>query len=123
MKGPSAAGFGVGWGEGGQASVPRGKDPAARFRGFSWGNVVHGALAFAAEGHDRDELRGAFRDLLVEHGRPVDDHGEPLELLELLRLVDRVRGSDLWSRAARASRCLIEIPVALREGAEHDGSM
>lgn len=87
-----------------------------RFRGFSWGSVVHGALAVASEGHDPDALRVAYRSLLVEHDRPVDDHGDPLELVELTELVDAVRGSDLWARARRASRVLTEIPLALRDG-------
>jgi ATP-dependent helicase/nuclease subunit A len=109
-------------------SSSRGEDPgspvhaggasSSRFRGFSWGSVVHGALAFAAEEHGGVELRDACRDLLVEHGRPVDDHGEPIELQELLTLVERVRGSEVWSRAADASRRLTEIPIALREGAK-----
>ncbi len=89
---------------------------ASRFRGFSWGSVVHGALAVASEGHDPDALRAAYRSLLVEHGRPVDDHGDPLELVELTELVDAVRESDVWARAVRASRVFTEIPLALRDG-------
>lgn len=89
---------------------------ASRFRGFSWGSVVHGALAVASEGHDPDALRAAYRSLLVEHGRPVDDHGDPLELVELTELVDAVRESDVWARAGRASRVFTEIPLALRDG-------
>jgi hypothetical protein len=100
---------------GAQPTEPR---PAARaaYRGFSWGGVVHGALAVAAEETDPEVLRSAFRGLLVEHGRPLDDHGDPVELLELLDMVRAVRASDIWARAARAERRFTEIPLSLREG-------
>jgi ATP-dependent exoDNAse (exonuclease V) beta subunit len=50
---------------------------------------------------------------LVEYERPVDDHGEPLELEELAELVRAVQGSELWSRAMRAERVLAEVPFAV----------
>jgi ATP-dependent helicase/nuclease subunit A len=58
-------------------------------------------------------LRGACRALLLEHGRPLDDHGEPRELEELLALVRSVRASDLWVRAASAGMVLAEVPFAV----------
>jgi ATP-dependent helicase/nuclease subunit A len=57
---------------------PRDEAPAgveARFRGYSWGSAVHGALAAAATDDSEVGLRAACRALLVEHGRPLDDHG------------------------------------------------
>ncbi|MCG6955764.1 MAG: UvrD-helicase domain-containing protein [Gemmatimonadetes bacterium] len=86
-------------------------DPGA-FRGYSWGSAVHGALATAANGATERRLRAACRSLLVENGRPLDDHGEPLELEELLALVRAVRASTLWARAAASDRVLTEVPFA-----------
>jgi ATP-dependent helicase/nuclease subunit A len=88
--------------------------PGVEFRGFSWGSAVHGALAAAADESSHEGLRATCRDLLVEHGRPVDDHGEPLELRELLDLVRTVHGSELWTRAQAAERRLVEVPFAAR---------
>ena len=95
-------------------------DSAARerattgFRGFSWGSAVHGGnLAAAASDPDPAGLRATCRDLLVENERPVDDHGEPMELAELLDLVSAVRSSELWQRAQRAERMLSEVPFAV----------
>lgn len=85
---------------------------AGRMRGFSWGSAVHGALAAAARGPSEEQLRAACRDLLVEHGRPLDDHGEPVELRELIDLVRTVESSELWARAARANRMFAEIPFS-----------
>jgi len=82
------------------------------FRGYAWGSAVHGALAAAAEDDSEVTLRAACRALLVEHGRPLDDHGEPREVEELLALVRSVRASDLWRRAAAAGRLLVEVPFA-----------
>jgi ATP-dependent helicase/nuclease subunit A len=92
-------------------------DPPVRsaegFRGYSWGSAVHGALAAAAADDAEVPLRAACRALLVEHGRPVDDHGEPTELEELVALVRSVRTSELWRRAASAGRVLAEVPFAV----------
>ena len=114
---------------GGRERAPGGSHPPAPpeqgFRGFSWGSAVHGALAAAAAGTaegeareeiragaDADALRRRLRDLLVEHERPLDDHGEPVELTELLDLVRAVRASELWRRARAADHVLAEIPFA-----------
>ena len=83
------------------------------FRGFSWGSAVHGALAAAATGTEGAALRAMCRDLLVQNDRPLDDHGEPSELAELLKLVEAVQASDLWARAQKADRMLSEVPFAL----------
>ncbi len=82
------------------------------FRGYSWGSAVHGALAAAAADDSEITLRAACRGLLIEHGRPLDDHGEPREVEELLALVRSVRASELWRRAAAAGRVLVEVPFA-----------
>ncbi|HSG09498.1 MAG TPA: UvrD-helicase domain-containing protein, partial [Longimicrobiales bacterium] len=58
--------------------VPAAEPPAPgaeRFRGYSWGSAVHGALAAAAADDAEVPLRAACRALLVEHGRPLNDHG------------------------------------------------
>ena len=92
-------------------AVPE-RGPAAGFRGFSWGSAVHGALAAGASAPDPEALRATCRDLLVENGRPLDDHGEPVELAELVTLVGAVQGSELWARARRAEHMLAEVPFA-----------
>lgn len=96
--------------------VPEGRAASADeddFRGFSWGSSVHGALAVAATDPSKEALRAACRNLLVENQRPLDDHGEPAELTELLELVRAVRRSDLWARAEAAEHTLAEVPFAL----------
>ena len=82
------------------------------FRGFAWGNVVHAALAAAASEPSADALYATCRDLLIEYDRPLDDHGDPVELDELLELVNRIRASDLWIRAQGAERVLAEVSFA-----------
>jgi ATP-dependent helicase/nuclease subunit A len=82
-------------------------------RGFSWGSAVHGALAAAARAPGVEPLRATCRDLLVEHGRPLDDHGEPTEIEELTRLVRAVQASDLWARAMRAERMMSEVAFSV----------
>jgi ATP-dependent helicase/nuclease subunit A len=104
----------------GETPTARGRDPASELRGFSWGSVVHGALAAAAGTPDPDAVRATCRDLLVEHGRPLDDHGEPTELVELVSLVGSVQRSSLWDRARRAERMLAEVPFAAPAAAVPD---
>ena len=87
--------------------------PVEEFRGFSWGSAVHGALAAAARAPGVEPLRATCRDLLVEHGRPLDDHGEPLEVDELTGLVRAVQASELWTRAIRAERVLSEVSFSV----------
>ena len=87
------------------------------YRGFSWGSVVHGALAVAAVDAPPEVLRATCRDLLVEYERPLDDLGEPIELAELLQAVEAVCASELWSRAQQAEKMMIEVPFAV----QHEG--
>jgi ATP-dependent helicase/nuclease subunit A len=82
-------------------------------RGYAWGSAVHGALAAAARAPGGEALRATCRDLLVENGRPLDDHGDPLELAELVDLVRGVQASELWTRAMRSERVLSEVSFAL----------
>ncbi len=95
--------------------------PDPEYRGRSWGSVVHGALEAAARGAAGDDLRRISRGLLLELERPVSG-SEPVELDELLQLVESVRSSSLWTRAAAADRWLSEVPFAYRdeEGRFHD---
>ncbi|HKJ01415.1 MAG TPA: UvrD-helicase domain-containing protein, partial [Longimicrobiales bacterium] len=104
-------------GPGSESGPESSPDPSAagsgRFRGYSWGSAVHGALAASADDDAELALRAACRSLLVGHGRPLDDHGEPTELEELVALVRSVRASALWRRAAQAGRVLTEVPFAV----------
>ena len=86
-------------------------------RGFSWGSVVHGALAAAAVDPPLELLRTTCRDLLREYQRPLDDLGEPIELTELLQAVEAVRASELWTRAQEADKMMVEVPFAV----QHEG--
>ena len=86
-------------------------------RGFSWGSVVHGALAAAAVDPTPELLRTTCRDLLREYQHPLDDLGEPIELTELLQAVEAVRASELWTRAQEADKMMVEVPFAV----QHEG--
>jgi len=90
--------------------------PDPEYRGRSWGSVVHGALDAAARGMSGAQLRGLSRGLLLELERPVIG-GEPVELDELVQLVETVRASTLWRRAEAAERSLSEVPFAYRDDA------
>jgi ATP-dependent exoDNAse (exonuclease V) beta subunit len=92
-------------------------DRGENSRGFSWGSVVHGALAAAAVDSPPEFLRGTCRDLLREYQRPLDDLGEPIELTELLQVVGAVRASELWTRALEADKMMVEVPFAV----QHEG--
>jgi ATP-dependent exoDNAse (exonuclease V) beta subunit len=107
---PEAVGDGVGRDR--EASAG-GEDGRETFRGYSWGSAVHGALAAAADDPSETRLVASCRDFLLEHGRPVDDHGDPVELQELVELVHAVRASELWRRAERSERRLAEVPFAV----------
>jgi ATP-dependent helicase/nuclease subunit A len=96
-----------------KGSAADGEGNEGPLRGYAWGSAVHGALALAAGDPGEEALRAACRDLLVEHGRPLDERGEPTELLELLALVRSVRSSEVWGRARSADRMLVEVPFAV----------
>ncbi|HYW09211.1 MAG TPA: UvrD-helicase domain-containing protein, partial [Longimicrobium sp.] len=87
--------------------------PGAAGRGAEWGTAVHHALEAAARGASGNALRVVCRAALVDAERPMDDHGEPAELDELLTLVGSVLASPVWARAAAAEHRLAEVPFAL----------
>lgn len=84
--------------------------------GFEWGSVVHAVLAVAGEGTRGEALARLARELLVEYERPVDATGAPTELESLLALVEAVRGSELWERAAASRERHGEIPFVVNRG-------
>ncbi len=76
-------------------------------RGLTWGRVLHAVLEAAM----RDEaapLPLVAANALAEEERPAE------ELSEVLRVAEAVRSSELWTRARRAKRRLVEVPFALR---------
>jgi ATP-dependent helicase/nuclease subunit A len=83
-------------------------------RGTDWGTAVHDALLAAARGLAGARLRSFCRTRLIGLGRGVDADGEPVELAELLQIVDSVLASPLWKRAQKAVPMLVETPFALR---------
>jgi ATP-dependent helicase/nuclease subunit A len=87
--------------------------PSREGRGMEWGVVVHRTLEAAARGMAGAALEAAARGYLRDAERPLDAHGEPEELPELLGLVAGIRGSALWARAARAERLFAEMPFAV----------
>jgi ATP-dependent helicase/nuclease subunit A len=82
-------------------------------RGAEWGRAVHRALEVAGRGADTYPLRRACRDILLDEERPVNSHGEPEELDELVASIESLRRSPLWRRASDASELLVEVPFAL----------
>ncbi len=90
-------------------------------RGYEWGSAVHGTLAAAAQGVEGKALELVARALLVEHERPLDEHGAPAELGELMSLVAGVRESELWRRAEQADMRQPEVPFALERPADNGG--
>ncbi|HSJ32303.1 MAG TPA: UvrD-helicase domain-containing protein [Longimicrobiales bacterium] len=87
---------------------------AAAARGTEWGTAVHDALLAAGRGLTGDDLRAAVRNVLIGCDRTVGVDGEPVELEELLGIVEAVRGSDVWRRAQAAEQTLVEVPFAVR---------
>ena len=83
-------------------------------RGTEWGTIVHEALRHAGLGVTGASLHTICRTLLVGNGRELDPAGEPVELNELLQILNSVRASALWQRASASTRMLVEAPFALR---------
>jgi ATP-dependent helicase/nuclease subunit A len=82
-------------------------------RGPEWGDAVHLTLHAAANGIEGDALRRSARNALLVAGCPADAQGEPLWLDDLLALVEGMRTSSLWARAAAAQRVLYEVPFEI----------
>jgi ATP-dependent helicase/nuclease subunit A len=83
-------------------------------RGLSWGRVLHAVLDVAMRDEGLD-LSAVAANLLAEEERPA------AELSEVLRVVAAVRSSELWARARRAKRRLVEVPFTLRVTPEEIG--
>ncbi|HUF49312.1 MAG TPA: PD-(D/E)XK nuclease family protein, partial [Longimicrobiales bacterium] len=82
-------------------------------RGTEWGTAVHDALEAAARGRAGALLVDELRNILIAHERPLDATGTPLELEELLRIVESVRQSAVWRRAHASPHMLVEVPFAM----------
>jgi ATP-dependent helicase/nuclease subunit A len=82
--------------------------------GPEWGNAAHVTLQAAARGLADEALRVVARNALLFANCPVDAHGEPIWLGELIALVQAMRASELWQRAHAARRVLYEIPFELQ---------
>ncbi|MDQ3604818.1 MAG: PD-(D/E)XK nuclease family protein, partial [Gemmatimonadota bacterium] len=88
-------------------------ETSAEARGPEWGRAVHQALELAARGVLGHALRLACRGFLVDEGRPQNDHGNPLELDELLGLVDALQRSAVWRRSRVALQVVVEAPFVV----------
>jgi len=75
-------------------------------KGTSWGRVLH-RLFEAMLRDERLDIRLYAENLLK------DEERDPVELSELLRVVESVRASSLWSRVKAADERYVEIPFAL----------
>ena len=80
--------------------------PAAGEHGTEWGTVIHFLLETALREPGRD-LSGQARAALREQGLP------PARASEALALVAAVQASEIWRRAARADRLLVEVPFEI----------
>jgi ATP-dependent helicase/nuclease subunit A len=87
-------------------------------RGTDWGTAVHDALEAAARGSAGAALRAVCRNILLAQERAVDGGGEPVELDELIGVVEVVLASDVWRRARAATTMLAEVPFAVRFSAQ-----
>jgi len=74
--------------------------------GTEWGTVIHFLIEAAVREPDRDLLATA-RAALEEQGLPT------ARAPEALAVVDAVRGSEIWRRAAAAGRTLVEVPFEI----------
>jgi ATP-dependent exoDNAse (exonuclease V) beta subunit len=87
-------------------------------KGATWGTAVHGLLEAALRGARGESLRETARGLLLAYERELDAGGTPVELNELLALVEAVRVAPLWQRAEAAEQRLAEVHFALPLTAE-----
>jgi ATP-dependent exoDNAse (exonuclease V) beta subunit len=92
-------------------------------RGTEWGEAAHLCLHAAARGISGDALRLAARNALLAAGCPTGQDGEPTWLQELIDLVEGMRASDLWNRAAAAQRVLFEVAFELPMSAQDWSAM
>ncbi len=93
--------------------------PSPEPRGTEWGSAVHRAMEAAARGAQGQVLRRMCRAALREFERPLDAQtGEPVELAELVGLVEAVRTQPVWDRVRGARRVLVEAPFSLALSAD-----
>jgi ATP-dependent helicase/nuclease subunit A len=88
-------------------------------KGTSWGRVLH-RLFEALVRNEQLDVRGFAENLLK------DEERDPVEVDEVVTVVDAVRSSPLWMRLRNADERYVEVPFALmvpcREaGLDHDG--
>ncbi len=81
-------------------------------RGRDWGTLVHRAIATMGRGRSGEALARYCRGLLLAAGRDVDERGEPCELVELLALLERVRGSAAWRELTLGGQARWELAMA-----------
>ncbi|HEY2798461.1 MAG TPA: UvrD-helicase domain-containing protein [Thermoanaerobaculia bacterium] len=86
-------------------------------RGLTWGRVLHAVLEAAMREDESAQLPLA----LVAANALAEEERAPGELDDVLRIVEAVRGSPLWSRARAARRRLVEVPFSLRVAPEEIG--
>ena len=80
--------------------------------GHQWGSAMHDLLELAVRSPET-ELEASALVLANEHGLGAG------RVDELLATVESVRESELWERAQSSKRCLVEVPIDVREkGAE-----
>jgi ATP-dependent exoDNAse (exonuclease V) beta subunit len=75
-------------------------------KGTSWGRVLH-RLFEAMLRYESLDVRLYASNLLK------DEERDPVELSEVMRVVEAVRGSNLWARVKAADERYVEIPFAL----------
>ena len=89
---------------------------ASSGRGADWGSAVHATLEAAGKGASGRKLRDVGRTILLDNELPTDADGEPLDLDELVRLVEAVLTSEVWRRAREAEQLLMEVPFSVSSG-------
>ncbi len=95
------------------AGAIRSGGAAVRTRPADWGSAVHRALEAAGRGAAGARLRQLCRLTLAEFDRPMDaGSGEPVELDEIVALVEAVRASAVWDEVRRARHVLVEAHLA-----------
>jgi len=83
-------------------------------KGMSWGRVLH-RLFEAMLRNDAIDVRLYAANLLK------DEERDPVELSEVMRVVEAVQSSDLWRRVKAADERYVEIPFALTIQHEEHG--
>ncbi|MEM7560202.1 MAG: PD-(D/E)XK nuclease family protein, partial [Planctomycetota bacterium] len=76
--------------------------------GYQWGSAMHDLLELAIRSPET-ELEASALVLANEHGLGAG------RVDELLATVESVRASEMWKRAQSSKRCLVEVPIDVRE--------